>query len=289
MYNSEHVGFSFSVLIATLNEEHDLQSCLDSIHSADDIIVYDSCSTDKTRVVAENAGARVIVRPNYDASKPFGGNESEHRNWALQNIDFKHKWVFVLDADERLTPELIAECNSISNSESNEIVSYDVLRRDFLEGKHLKYVQQSPWFTRFFIPACASYQRLVNPVVCINGKLGRLRNTLNHYPFSKGVSHWISRHNHYSSLEAQQLIGMKCSDFSPSLRTALFSTDKSKKRLHLKFFYYLLPFRPLIKFFLLYVIKRGFLDGRVGLRYSMMILMYEYMISLKLQELTRPW
>ena len=77
----------------------------------------------------QRAGARVVVRLNYDTSKPFGGNESEHRNWALQNIDFKHKWVFVLDADERLTPELIAECNSISNNESNEIVSYDVLRR----------------------------------------------------------------------------------------------------------------------------------------------------------------
>ena len=97
-------NFFFSILIATLNEEHDIESCILSACGADDIIVYDSLSTDRTRVIASNFGARVICRPNYDSTKPFGGNESEHRNWALRNIQFNHKWVFILDADERFTP-----------------------------------------------------------------------------------------------------------------------------------------------------------------------------------------
>ena len=77
---------------------------------------------------------------------------------------------------------------------------------------------------------------------------------------------------------------MRQSDFKPSLYLALLSNDKAVRRLHLKTLYYSLPFRPFIKFFLLYVLKKGFLDGRAGLRYAFMIMMYEYMISLKMWE-----
>lgn len=279
--------FLFSILIATFNEEDELAKCIESAYPADDIIVYDSYSTDNTKAVAESAGARFLTRPNYDVSKPFGGNESEHRNWALRNIQFKHKWIFVLDADERLTPDLIEECNMRIASSSADVVSYDVIRKDFFDGKHLKHVQQSPWFTRLFVPSHASYQRLVNPVIYIRGQRGKLSNALNHYPFSKGISHWITRHNHYSSLEAQQFVNMCSDNFSPSLYIALFSGDRSLKRLHLKFLYYRLPLRHLIKFLLLYIFKRGFLDGKVGLTYATMIAMYEYMISLKVNETLR--
>src|SRR4051794_15194449 len=94
----------FSVLILTLNEERDLPRCLASVGNCDDVVILDSGSTDRTVAIAEQAGARVFVRPFDD----FAGQ----RNHAQREIRFRHPWVFHLDADEQLTPDLIAECRS---------------------------------------------------------------------------------------------------------------------------------------------------------------------------------
>src|SRR6185436_5695844 len=87
---------NFSVLILTLNEEDNLPKCLASVSWCDDIVVLDSFSTDRTVEIARAAGARVIQRP-FD-------NWAAHQNWALENIQFKHPWVYYSDADEIVTP-----------------------------------------------------------------------------------------------------------------------------------------------------------------------------------------
>ena len=96
-----------SIFIQTLNEEANLPGLLESVSFADDIVVLDSLSTDGTRAVAEAAGARWYERP-FDGRGP-------HQNWAMENIDFKHRWVFYLDADERMTPELRSEIEAIAD------------------------------------------------------------------------------------------------------------------------------------------------------------------------------
>src|SRR3954470_13250605 len=95
---------SISVLILTLNEERNLPGCLESAASSHDVVVLDSGSTDRTVEIARAAGARVFTRP-FD-------NFAGQRNHAQKNIPFKFPWVFHLDADERLTPELFSECCS---------------------------------------------------------------------------------------------------------------------------------------------------------------------------------
>ncbi|HEY9446180.1 MAG TPA: hypothetical protein VIQ62_03825, partial [Burkholderiales bacterium] len=126
---------------------------------------------------------------------------------------------------------------------------------------------------------------LVNPVSVPDGPVGDIDGYLDHYPFSKGVSDWLARHNTYSTLEARQILLNRERAGRFSLRTAFFGRDFNEKRYHQKELFYRLPARPLIKFLLLYVVKRGFLDGRAGFTYSALQGIYDYMITLKTREL----
>jgi glycosyltransferase involved in cell wall biosynthesis len=269
-----------SILILTKNEQQDLPGCLFSVAWSNDIVVYDSCSTDSTHNIAVSAAARIIERP-FD-------NWASHQNWGLRNIAFYNPWVFYIDADERLTPEAVAELQAIASNPDPQVVAYRIRRRDFFQGRQLRYVQTSPWYIRFFRPEFVHYERLVNPFTVVDGPVGDLQHPLDHYPFSKGLSHWIARHNSYSSFEAQQILQNRASQDPFSLPAAFFERDFNRRRFHQKELFYRLPARPLIKFLLLYILKRGFLDGRPGFTYALLQSIYEAMIVLKVQELEQP-
>jgi hypothetical protein len=130
------------------------------------------------------------------------------------------------------------------------------------------------------------YERLVNPVSIPDGPVGDLTGFLDHYPFSKGMSHWLTRHNSYSSLEAQQIMRNRATNREFSLQQAFFAKDINERRFHQKELFYRLPARPFFKFLLLYLGKRGFLDGSAGFHYAMLQSFYEYMIVLKTKELS---
>jgi len=262
-----------------------LRGCLDSVAWSDDVVVYDSYSSDDTGSIARSAGARVIQRPGQNTSVAFGGDEALHRTWGIHEIKFKNPWLFVIDADERLTPEATAELQAIASNPDPRFVAYRIRRRDYFQGRQLCYVQTSPWYIRFFRPEFVHYERLVNPITVVDGPIGDLQHPLDHYPFSKGLSHWIARHNSYSSFEAQQILLNRASQEPFSLRAAFLERDFNRRRFHQKELFYRLPARPLIKFFLLYVLKRGFLDGRPGFTYALLQSIYETMIVLKVQEL----
>jgi hypothetical protein len=129
------------------------------------------------------------------------------------------------------------------------------------------------------------YERLVNPVSIPDGSVGQASGFLNHFPFSKGIGHWIDRHNSYSRFEAQQIIENRKSGEIFSLFKAFTASDFHERRYHQKELFYRSPFRPLIKFLLLYVGKRGFLDGKAGLTHAVLQSIYEYFIVLKVREL----
>jgi hypothetical protein len=131
------------------------------------------------------------------------------------------------------------------------------------------------------------YERLVNPVSIPHGPVGELAGYLDHYPFSKGMTHWLARHNDYSSLESQQIMRARVAQRSFSLRKAFFSKDFNGRRFHQKELFYRMPGRPILKFVLLYLGKRGFLDGRAGFTYAVLQSFYEFMIVLKTRELAR--
>ena len=151
---------NISILILTKNEQQDLPGCLESVSWSNDIHVYDSMSIDETVNIAKSFGAKVIQRP-FD-------NWATHQNWGLQNIKFKYPWVFYIDADERMTPELIEGIQSAVISASNE-VAFRVQRRDFFMDTWLKHVQSSPFYMRLFKPEHMRYERLVNPISITDG------------------------------------------------------------------------------------------------------------------------
>lgn len=265
-----------SILILTKNEESDLPGCLETVAWADDVHVYDSFSEDGTMEIAQSRGAHMTQRAFDDWST--------HQNWGLQNIAFKYPWVLYLDADERVSPELMDSiARALVRPQPN--VAFRVHRRDFFMGRWLKHVQSSPYYLRLFRPEKMRYERLVNPVSVPDGPTGGLEGFLDHYPFSKGISHWLNRHNSYSTFESRQIVENRKSRTETSLRSALFSRDFHERRFHQKELFYCLPARPLIKFFVIFALKRGFLDGTPGLTYAALQSIYEYMIVLKTREL----
>lgn len=265
-----------SVLVLTKNEEKDLPGCLASVAWADDVHVLDSLSTDRTIEVAREHGAQVTERA-FD-------NWAAHQNWALRNVPFRHPWVFYIDADERVTSQL-RDAMEAAVRTPGDAAAFQVERRDFLMGIWLRHVQVSAFYMRLFRPEKMRYERLVNPVSIPDGPVGRLGGYLDHFPFSKGISHWIARHNSYSTFEAQQIIADRNGAVEVSPMAAFFARDFHRRRYHQKALFYRLPGRPLAKFLLLYLGKRGFLDGRAGLTYSVLQSIYEYFIVLKTREL----
>jgi len=266
-----------SIFILTKNEVQDLPGCLKSVSWSDDVHVYDSYSTDRTLEIARAMGARVTQR-HFD-------DWSSHQNWGIANIAFRHPWVLYIDADERVTPELAASIQQAVQNPAGK-VAFRIQRRDFWGDRWLKHVQASSHYLRLFRPEKMRYERLVNPVSIPDGPVGELAGYLDHYPFSKGMTHWLNRHNSYSSFEARQIEQNRAVNQPYSLREALFAADPNQRRFHQKEFFYRMPSRPLLKFLLLYVGKCGFLDGSAGFNYALLQAFYEYMIVLKTKELS---
>jgi glycosyltransferase involved in cell wall biosynthesis len=267
---------SISILILTLNEETNIGACLDALASFDDIVVFDSLSKDRTKEIALAKGARVVERP-FD-------NWAAHQNWAMDNIPFRNPWVFYLDADERMTPELREEILAIARDQSRAEVAYYCGRKNYFLGKWIRHAMPPGMIMRFFKPGRIRFERLVNPVPVIDGPHGYLRHYFEHYNFSKGLTEWFDKHNKYSLFEAME--GMKLRE-RPVGVGALFSRDRFERRRALKELSFRMPLRPLVKFLYMYVLKRGFLDGRAGYTYCKLQSMYEYMIVVKMRELAR--
>ena len=129
------------------------------------------------------------------------------------------------------------------------------------------------------------YEREINEVLKADGEVVELSNHFDHYPFAKGMAHWLDKHNQYSTAEAKLALAAMRGESSFSLSQAFFSSDFNRRRFHQKELFYRLPMRPMIKFLLMYLLRRGFLDGRAGLDYAILQAIYEQMIVLKTNEL----
>lgn len=268
-----------SVLVLTKNEEHDLPGCLESVRWSDDVHVFDSLSEDRTVALAEQFGARVTQRP-FD-------NYAAQRNAGLHQLDFKHPWVLILDADERVPAALRDEMLAFVGAPDPGIAACRIRRRDFLNGVWLKHAQISPYYIRLVRPQRVRYEREVNEVLKVDGGIQDLSMPFDHYPFSKGMAHWFSKHNSYSTMEAQQVLKSRAGQAPFSLWRAFFHGDFNERRYHQKQLFYRLPARPLGRFLIVYGLRLGFLDGRAGLTYAALQTIYEYMIVVKTRELER--
>jgi glycosyltransferase involved in cell wall biosynthesis len=267
-----------SVYILTHNEEVDIAACIESASLSDDIIVVDSCSCDRTVEIASRYPVRVVQHPFESHGK--------QRTWMLENVPPKHDWVYLLEADERLTPELFQECLDVIADPHREPVGYYVAERVMFLGRWIRHSTQYPryqlrllrhgkvWFDDY-----GHTER----EVC-NGPTGFLKQTYPHYTCSKGLSRWFEKHNRYSSDEAAETV-RQLHEGKVAWGQLLTGSSEVERRRALKDLSLRLPFRPLLRWLYMYFILRGCLDGRAGFAWCTLQAFYEYMIVLKTREI----
>lgn len=263
-----------SAMIFTLDEEVHLPGCLASLAWCDDVIVVDSGSTDRTHAIAEQAGARVFVH----AFTGFG----DQRNWALEGTSPKHEWVLILDADERVPPELAQELSGVCAAAASDVAAFRVRRRFHMWNRWLRYSSLYPsWVVRLVRLGRVQYvNRGHAETQVVQGRIADLQNDLIDENL-KGIDEWFERQNRYSSKEA----GFELStEGGSSGLIDLLSTDPLRRRAALKLAAARMPGRPLVYFLYTYVLRGGFMDGRDGLVFCMMRATYQAMIVAKKYE-----
>lgn len=271
-----------TVLIPTLNESRNLPRCLSYLRWADEVVVVDSHSKDGTSQIAEEHGARV-VQFTWDGKWP------KKRNWTLRNAELKHRWILIVDADECIVPELAAEVAEAIKS--TEFVGYYINRRFIFLNKWIRHCGYYPsWNLRLFLRGHGEYEKLtdvgdthsgdneVHEHVVADGPVGYLKNDMLHYAFPD-VSTFIEKHNRYSSWEAAVQFKLARTD------TTIPHNDLLSRRRWVRNLSRKLPFRPTMRFFYSFFIKRGFLDGRAGYYFCRLLAMYELLSVVKHYEL----
>lgn len=265
----------FSILILTKDEEINIADCLDSVAWCDDVVVLDSHSHDSTCALAGERGARVSFRKFDD----FGAQ----RNYALDEISFKHPWVFHLDADERFNDDLRRECERVISLD--ECSAFLVPNRIIFLGKWIRRSTQYPYpqvrllkvgEVRF---AKAGHGQREDQV---KRGVGSINVAYDHFNFSKGIGEWVEKHNRYSDEEAVDVLSHdgESVNWSALWRGSSIDRKRTLKRLHAK-----LPGRWLFKFLYLFVWKRGFLDGYPGFVYCVLQGFYDFLITAKVAEI----
>lgn len=267
-----------STLILTLNEEINLPYCLNSLTWCDDIVVLDSYSSDRTHAICMKKGVRFGQRKFDDYAR--------QRNFGLNEIEYKHPWILMMDADEIIPPELVEEIRVTLDNGDPNICLYRLRIKYYLMGRWLRYSSGYPtWYGRLQRKGTVLVEGSINEHCQTDGKIGYLNKHLLHYPFNKGFHAWLEKHNRYSSMEAEAM--MASSGLHDFRFRDLCASDPVIRRQALKKLLYLLPGRPLLMFCGLYFLRLGFLDGRPGMTFCLLRTFYEYMIDCKLTELKR--
>lgn len=270
-----------SVLVPTLNEELNLPGCLDSLAFADDVFVLDSLSTDRTLEIAEAHGAQVVQHA-------FEGY-SRQKNWAISQLPFKHAWLLIVDADERVPPPLQDEIRDVIAHDGDGYDGFYLNRRFIFLGRWIRHAGWYPsWNLRLFRRGRGAYdQRDVHEHLILDGRAGYLRNDLLHDD-QRDLEAYVARHNRYSSLEAAARLKVEqnASDRA-RLPLRLLASPVQRKRLLRERVWPRIPAKPLALFIYMYLVRQGFRDGSAGLALCLFHAWQELMVGLKLGELRR--
>ena len=237
---------TLSVVLATYNEEKNLAGCLDSVKDiADEIIIVDGSSTDKTVEIAKKYGAVVKIttnKPNFHINKQMAINMAT-KDWILQ-----------LDADEHVSPELKEEIKDILINHQS-VNGYWMPRKNWFLGRFLMKGGQYPDYTlRLYRRGKGKLpQKDVHEQAVVEGKVGYLKSALLHYPY-KDFSHYLNKWNRYNILFAGQI-----------------KEEQKNKNIFKKFLYAIgyLFIKPLHWFFTTYFRHKGFMDFWQGFVFSL--------------------
>ena len=220
-----------SVLILARNEENNIEECINSVNFASEIIVIDDNSTDRTKELAEAKGARVINRA-------MNGDWGSQQTFAIEQA--KEEWIFFIDCDERVTPELANEI--IVAVKKGDKFGYWIKRINHFKHKKVNHGPLSPDWVCRLMPKEESYVTgFVHPKIVHKFKDKRLIKPMIHYTYETWTQ-YLNKMNQYSMLAAKKYYDAgKRSNFFPDI-----------------------VFRPAWAFFRMYILKLGFLDGKLG-------------------------
>ena len=244
-----------SAVLIVKDEEAKLGPALRSVAFCDEVLVVDAGSRDRTRELAEAAGARVIVH------EPWPGFVAQ-RNFSLEQA--RHDWVLALDADERVTPELREEIEALRRDGLLH-AGYRIPRLVFYLGR---WIRGTDWYPdpqlRLFDRRRGQWSgSLIHESVQVEGSVGRLRHHLEHLPYDDVAAH-LRKIDSYTTLWAQErhLAGRGCWLLEPQLSAAW-------------------------AFVRNYLLRGGLLLGEAGLTVSTLNTIYTYVKLAKLRELRR--
>ena len=270
----KHKKLPITIAILTKNEELVINDAIQSVKNYfNEVIVLDSFSKDKTVNIVNKNKIKLFKKKFVDYAS--------QRNYVLQKLKLKNKWIFFLDADEIIPISLINELRKkIHELNDINIGMIYFRRKDYFLDKGLKRSSGYPtWFGRLSRVNAVKIKRKVNEEYMTNLKVLRFDSHIIHFPFKKGITSWIERHNYYSSLEAEIQTNKTNIEFKN-----IFSQDPNTRRSQIKKIYASLPFKPLLMFVYLYIFRMGFLDGKPGLYFAFLRSYYEFMIILKINE-----
>lgn len=269
-----------AVVILTHNEEANLATCLASVQWADELLIVDSGSQDQTLAIAQRYGIRTLVRK----AKPF--LISEQRNFALDAGGLTAEWILFIDADEIVTGALQRELKQVLTMTPATVVAYRLAPKFMFLGRWLRRCGSYPvWHDRLLRNGMLRFTGGVwesfDLTLQHNTAIGYINEPYIHNSVNKGIDEWVAKHSRYASAEALDILttlGELPDERQPVQRTM----RKRRLRTIMAYFW---PLRPIVRFFVMYVWQRGFLDGWPGLLYSLMIAAYEFLIVLKIIEL----
>ena len=290
---------TLTAIVLTQNEEANLPACLASIAGLEcEIFVVDSGSTDQTREIAIARRAKVFEHPfeNYAAQ----------RNWALDNLPIEGDWLLHLDADERLTPELVAEIRDVLEISRDEqgatndqlrttpavqttrgIDGFLLRKRTIFMGRWIKHGAHYPsYHLRLFRRGKGvCEERLYDQHFIVNGKIATLKNDYIDV-LTPDINTWIQRHTRWAELEAKQLL--LGSNGSSQVQAAFFGNPIERRRWLRDGPYGHAPlyFRAMFYWMYRYCFRLGFLDGKEGLIFHFLQgFWFRLLVDIKLQEL----
>ncbi|MEW6585779.1 MAG: glycosyltransferase family 2 protein [Nitrospirota bacterium] len=269
------------MLIPTLNEEKNLPFALESCRFAGQVVVLDSGSSDETQKIAAQYGAQFVYHP--------WEGYARQKNWGLDNLPIESEWVFILDADEVITPALREELIAISTGRvKTDKAGFYVNRYFVWNGKEIRHCGYYPsWNLRFFRRGKARYEeRDVHEHMIVDGRVGYLTGEIRHED-RRGRDYLWQKHLKYAELEAKEMLKVVKGESTGKLPASFLGNSLERRRAIKERIWPYVPGRWFLRFFYMYIIKRGFLDGAAGLDMCTFMANYEREISRRFQMLKR--
>ena len=265
-----------TAIVLTKNEEKNLPDCLQSLRGfASRVVVVDSGSADRTVEIARAHGADVLVHAFTSHARQF--------NWALENANIQTEWVLRIDADERMTEAVKAECAPILALGRESGTNGITMEANFyMLGRRLRFGGAKKRKLMIFRRGCGHIEdRFIDEhTMLTEGEEVCIRARFDHYDF-KSIDHFASKLNWYATREVMDVLGKN--DGDAGLHNAGIRRTRNLKN----GLYYRLPrfFRVLCIFIFRYIFQLGFLDGVPGLIYHFMYsFMYRFLVDAKLYE-----